>query len=85
MKTFSSIDEADAWFAPMDWEEFWSEAALFGLTEDLPSEAGARRDVERGHSDESTVLDGLKYMARHVLKTRQDLHYRIEDLAPQGR
>ena len=79
MKKFIDIDEVDEWFAEMDYEQFWEEAALFSLT--LPAKDECDRQILEGQESVKTVLGGLKYLARHEIADRQQLRRRLPNVS----
>lgn len=78
MVFFEDRDDVREWLAPLDFEAFWREVALF--EPDIEPREVCEADIASGEVDEATVLEVLKQMVWLELCERFHLPWR--DRAP---
>ena len=84
MVVFEDLTDVDEWLAPLDYVSFWEAIAPYTIftIEDRDHCDGL---IAGGKAAQSTILTGLKHMARDGLQARFDLtHRRYETHATQG-
>ncbi len=74
MKKFKDVEAVDEWLAPFSYEEFFF--VIGDYCQPYQTKAECDADIEAGVVDLKTVLEVLKYMARHEIAEQQNLHRR---------
>lgn len=78
MLVFKDMEDVEEWLAPLDYEAFWRETAIFGLA--IQPRESCDRQIGSRSVDEATVLSALKGMAR--LELIEHFALRVRDTMP---
>ena len=68
MQMFDDMEDLEDWLAPLDYQRFWEETAVFTL--ELEPKESCDEQIAAGSIDEATVLFVLKGIARLELVQR---------------